>query len=283
MKPDEKSIQVGSLNWFYREANPSNSNNRSPVILLHGLPAQSYSWREVMPALAEKGLRAIAPDWIGFGFSDNPDKRHFAYTPDAFLDAFAALLQALEIEQFSLVVQGFVGSVGLQYALRNPDRIERLAILNTPITSDAKLPWKIKQLSLPFIGDVMTQDPLLVDRTLEGAGPYQVADADLDIYRRPFLRSSAAGRALMATIRNLQLPQVTTEIEAGLKQWQHPTLLIWGEDDPWLPVSMAQTTLNALSNGELAKLEKVGHYAQEDWHEKVNEVLVPFLRRQEKD
>ncbi len=280
MNPDEKSIEVGSLNWFYREAAPDNTRNHPPILLLHGLPAQSYSWRGILPDLAEQGMRAIAPDWIGFGFSDNPDKRQFAYTPDAFIQAFDALLQALEIEHFSLVVQGFVGSVGLQYALRNCDRIHRLVILNTPLDATAKLPWKIKQLGLPFIGDVMTQDPLLVDRTLEGAGPYQVADKDLDIYRRPFLRSSAAGRALMATIQNLQLPTVTAEIEAGLKQWQQPTLLIWGESDPWLPVSMAQTALANLANGELATLSEVGHYAQEDWYEKVSEALVPFLSRQ---
>ncbi|HEY9874333.1 MAG TPA: alpha/beta fold hydrolase, partial [Candidatus Obscuribacterales bacterium] len=179
-----------------------NPTDKPPVLLLHSFPSQSYSWRQVLPALAEQGFRAIAPDWPGFGFSTKPDKRDFAYTPDAFLTALADLVQALEVERFSLVVQGFLGAVGLHYALQHPDQIERLAIFNTPLSTVAKLPWKIQQMGLPLVGDMITQDPLLVDRLLEGGGPYQVADKDLDVYRRPFLKSSDAGRSLLFTLRN---------------------------------------------------------------------------------
>lgn len=280
MATGENWIEVGSLRWFYREAEPIGFTDRLPVVLLHGLPSQSYSWREVLPALAAQGFRAIAPDWIGFGFSDQPDRRDFAYTPEAFIQALGDFLQTLQIERFSLVVQGFLGSVGLQYALRYPEQIDRLAILNAPITTTAKLPWKIQQLGIPLVGDMMTQDPLLVDRTLEGGGGYRVEDKDLDVYRRPFLRSSDAGRALLATIQNLQLKQTTAEIEAGFQQWTKPVLVAWGIRDPWLPVSLAEQFTRSLNNGELVKLEEVGHYAQEDWHEKVNEALLLFLRRQ---
>ncbi|WP_263975422.1 alpha/beta fold hydrolase [Leptolyngbya sp. 7M] len=150
----ENSITINELEWFYREAEPLNPSVKPPVLLLHGLPSQSYGWRNVMPALAEQGFRSIAPDWIGFGFSGKPDKRSFAYTSDAYVQALADFLQALEIPRLFLVVQGFLGSVGLQYALRYPDSIERLAILNAPITTAAKLPWKMKQLGLPLIGEI---------------------------------------------------------------------------------------------------------------------------------
>lgn len=255
-------------------------SQKLPVLLLHGLPSQSYGWREVMPALASHGFRAIAPDWLGFGFSAKPDKRDFAYTPDAFITALEAFLQALDIQRCSLVVQGFLGSVGLQYALRHPEQIERIAILNAPISTTAKLPWKIRQLGLPWIGDVMTQDPLLVDRTLEGGGGYQVEDKDLDIYRRPFLKSSDAGRSLLATIQNLQLKQVTAEIESGFSSWTKPVLVAWGIRDPWLPLPIAKSFVEKLADATLEELEEVGHYPQEDWHEKVNAALLPFLRRQ---
>jgi pimeloyl-ACP methyl ester carboxylesterase len=276
----ENVAEVGALKWFYREAQPVNLTDKAPVLLLHGLPAQSYSWRNVLPALAEHGFRAIAPDWIGFGFSSKPDKRDFAYTPDGFIEALAQLLQTLEINRFSLVVQGFVGSVGLQYALRYPNQIERLVILNAPITPAAKVPWKIKQLGLPFIGDVLTQDPLLVDRTLEGGGGYRVEDADLDVYRRPFLKSSDAGRALLATVQNLQLPKVSAAIHTGFSTWKQPILVAWGIRDPWLPLSIAQEFTKSVPDTELVQLEEVGHYPQEDWHEKVNAALLAFLRRQ---
>jgi pimeloyl-ACP methyl ester carboxylesterase len=276
----EKSIEVGSLQWFYREANPVNASDKPPVLLLHGLPSQSYCWCELMPDLAEKGFRAIAPDWIGSGLSAKPDKRDFAYTPDAFIQALGDFLKTLEIERFYLVVQGFLGSVGLQYALRHPDQIERLAVLNTPVSSAAKLPWQMQQWGLPLIGDMVTQDPLLVDRTLEAGSRYQIEDKYLDVYRKPFLKSSDVGRSLMMTAKNLQMKQSMAEIESGYANWKQPTLIFWGMKDPWLPFTQAQQFANSLKNVEVVKLEEGGHYPQEHWSGKVSEALLPFLRRQ---
>lgn len=281
MAIEEKTIQVGNLQWFYGEDNPVNETDKPPVLLLHGLPSQSFTWTAVIPDLAAQGFRSIAPDWIGFGRSAKPDKRDFAYTPDAFVEAFSALVQGLEINRFYLIVQGFLASAGIQYALRNPDKIERLAVINTPISSEVKLPWKMQQLGIPFIGDMMTQDPLLVDRTLEGGSGYPISDGDLDVYRRPFLKSSDAGRSLMNTVRNIQLQQAMAEIEAGWKNWTHPTLLVWGLTDPWLSVEPAEKLAASLPNAELVKLEKAGHYPQEHWSEKVGDAVVNFLRRKE--
>lgn len=276
----DNKIQVGSLEWFYREATPVNPTNRPPVLLLHGLPSQSYGWRHVLPALAEQGFRAIAPDWLGAGLSSKPDRREFAYTPDAYIAALADLVQALELTSFHLVVQGFLGSVGLQYALRHPHQIDRLAVLNAPVSTAAKVPFKIKQLGWPLIGEMLTQDPLLVDRTLEGGGFYRVEDADLDVYRRPFLKSSDVGRSLFTTVQRLQLPKAMAEVEAGFLKWKQPTLVAWGVEDPWLPISLAQAFADSLEDGDLVQLEQVGHYPQEDWHEKVSAALITFFRRQ---
>ncbi|MDF5713280.1 MAG: alpha/beta fold hydrolase [Rhizonema sp. NSF051] len=279
MSTTENKIKVGSLEWFYRESLPIGTSDLLPVLLLHGLPSQSYSWRNIMPALASQGTRAIAPDWIGFGFSSKPEKRDFAYTPEAFLKALEAFIQALELERFSLVVQGFLGSVGLQYALQHPEQIANLAILNTPISSTAKLPWKMQQIGLPLAGEMLAQDPLQVDRILEGGSRYVIADEHLDIYRKPFLKSSASGRSLLSTIRNLQLKPAMAEIESGFKQWQQPILISWGVNDPWLPVDMAQNFANSVPQAELIKLNNVGHYPQEHYHETILQDLLPFVRR----
>lgn len=279
MTTNEETIEVGSLKWFYREAKPLGRTDRLPVLLLHGIPIQSYSWTQVMPALAEKGYTSIAPDWIGCGFSAKPDRRDFAYTPDAFIEALTGFIETLELERFSLVVQGFLGSVGIQYALRHPEKIECLAILGAPVSPEAKLPWKLQQLGWPFVGDMLTQDPLLVDRTLEGGSRYGISDEDLDVYRRPFLKSSDAGRSLLATVRNLQLTETGAEIAAGLKQWSQPTLIVWGMKDPWLPFSQAEQLKAAMPNAELVKIEDAGHYPQEHWSEKVSDALIGFLRR----
>lgn len=278
----EHKIKVGELEWFYRLAEPIGRSDLLPVVLLHGLPSHSYGWRKIMPALASQGTRAIAPDWIGYGLSAKPERREFAYTPDAFITALAEFVKVLELEQFSLVVQGFLGSVGLQYALRHSDQIASLAILNTPISTTAKLPWKMHQWGLPFAGDVLTQDPLLVDRTLEDGSRYQISESDLDVYRKPFLKSSSAGRSLMATVRNLEHQQSMAEIESGFQQWQKPILIVWGMRDPWLPLSMAQHFANSIKQAEIIQLEKVGHYPQEHYYEAILEDLLPFVRRSAK-
>lgn len=285
VKITEQSCEAGGLRWFYREALPINEKasevaGRVPVVLLHGLVSQSYSWRGVMKPLAENGFRAIAPDWIGHGYSSKPDKKEFAYDADAFLAGLDSWLAALEIDRFSLVVQGFLGSMGLLYAAKHPEKIEKLVILNTPLTAEAKLPFKLAQLGWPLFGEVVTQDPILVDRTLEGGGPYAVGDADLDVYRKPFLKSSDVGRALLATVRQLKLDKTMAEIDAGFKDWRVPTLIAWGTADKWLPISLAETFASRLQTVTLSPLEETGHYAQEDWAEKVSDAVVPFLRRQ---
>ncbi|MBK1989392.1 alpha/beta fold hydrolase [Sphaerospermopsis aphanizomenoides BCCUSP55] len=281
MAIQEHKITVNSLEWFYREAEPIGQSDLLPVVLLHGIVSQSYSFRNILPALAAQGTRAIAPDWIGYGFSATPEKREFAYTPDAFIKALDDFIQAIKLERFSLVVQGFLGSVGLQYALRHPEKIANIAILNTPISTSAKLPWKIQQMGFPLAGEVMTQDPLLVDRTLEGGSRYRIEDKDLDVYRKPFLKTSASGRALLSTIRNLQLDQAMTEIETGFKEWQKPILAQWGMIDPWLSVDMAESFVKSVPDGELIKLNNVGHYPQEHYHETILQDLLPFVRRSE--
>jgi len=224
----ESFLEVGSLKWFYRQVNPAQQPDTTPVILLHGLPAHGYIWRELLTSLEEYNINAIAPDWIGSGLSAKPDARDFAYTPSAFCQALADFIQALQLPKISLIVQGFLASVGLQYALENPDKIERLIVLNTPLSSDVKLPWIMKQWGLPFLGDMATQDPLLVDRTLETGSGFVISDADLAIFRQPYLKTSAVGRALLATIRNLNLSKTMAEIETGLENFEKPILFVWG-------------------------------------------------------
>lgn len=278
MSIQEHKIKVNSLEWYYREASPIGRSNLLPVLLLHGIVAHSYSWRNILPALANQGTRAIAPDWIGYGFSSKPEKRDFAYTPDAFITALEGLVKALELERFSLVVQGFLGSVGLQYALRHPEQIANITILNTPISTAVQLPWKIQQMGLPLAGEVMTQDPLLVDRTLENGSCYVIVEKDLEVYRKPYIKSGSTGRSLLATIRNLQLSSAMTEIESGFKKWQQPILIQWGLIDPWLSVDIAEFFAKSVPNTELIKFNNVGHYAQEHYPEEMLQDLLPFVR-----
>lgn len=233
-----------------------------------------------MPSLAEQGIRTIAPDWIGFGNSSKPEKRDFAYTPDAFITAFAEMMDGLSLDRVSLVVQGFLGTVGIQYALRYPNRVDKLAILNAPLTTGVKLPWTLKQLSLPVAGEMLTQDPLSVERTLEAGCKSVIEDNYLELYRKPYLKSSAPGRSLLATLRNLRLAESLAEISTGLPKLDLPIQILWGINDPWLDLAPIETFTKSLKRGELVTLPTAAHYPQEHWYAEINGSLIPFLRQQ---
>jgi len=174
----------------------------------------------------------------------------------------ADFIQALQLPKISLIVQGFLASVGLQYALENPDKIERLIVLNTPLSRDVKLPWIMKQWGLPFLGDMATQDPLLVDRTLETGSGFVISDADLAIFRQPYLKTSAA----------------MAEIETGLENFEKPILFVWGMGDPWLS-SVTVEKLATKSGVELIPLAEAKHYPQEHWSKEISPQIINFLGR----
>ena len=277
MKISEKTIEIDTGEWFYRETLPDKETSSTPIILLHGLPSHSYTWREMMPLLSQQGLRVLAPDWLGFGNSAKPSRREFAYTPASYVSAFSQLIDAWEIEQFSLVVQGFLGSVGIQYALQNSQRLQKLIILNTPLSKSVKLPWKMKQWGIPLMGEMMTQDPLLVDRTLEAGSGFVISDSDLAIHRQPFLKSSAVGRALTAAIRQINLASAMTEVETGLSVWELPTLIIWGMADPWLSAETAKDLAQKRQNIQMVELPEAKHYPQEHWPKEISQKINQFF------
>lgn len=277
MTIQENKIKVGKFEWFYREVLPNRDSNKIPVILLHGLLSQSFSWRQMMPKLGEYGYHAIAPDWLGWGFSDKPEKGEFTYKYNDFIEALKDFIEALQLEKVSLIIQGFLGTIGIQYALKYSEKIDHLVILNAPITNDAKLPWQIAQCGFPLLGDMVTQDPLIVDRTLEKGSGFVISDNDLALYRQPIVTSSAAGRILVTVVKNLQLKTVTKEIETGLKTWEKPCLIIWGKDDPWLDFNSVEKLVQTNNKLKLTLLPEAKHYPQEHFSEEISPLIINFL------
>ena len=277
---EQRAVVVKDNRWFYCQVQPTGVEERPAVILLHDILAQSYSWRHLLPVLAEQGHRAIAPDWPGFGMSDKPEPSDFDYSPAGLLQAFSEFVDALELDSFSLVVQGYLGAIGVQYAIQNRDRIDRLVLVNTPFFTGAKLPWKLQQLGLPLAGEMLTQDPLCVDRTLEGGGGKVVADEELDVYRAPYLKSSATGRALLSTVRKLKLASLMSDVESGLAKVDLPMLVVWGDNDRWVSGDRAKAAVGGLKKTEFVAVADAGHYPQIDDRDRINEIVAPFFRRQ---
>lgn len=278
MKITENKVKINQFEWFYRAISPEEKSSKYPVFLLHGLPSQSFCWTEIMPKLAEYGYDAIAPDWLGWANSAKPSARDFAYTPSAYGRALKDFIDSFETDKINLVVQGFLAHIGIKYALENSDKLNQLIILNTPITKDAKMPWLIKQWGFPFLGDMITQDPLFVDRTLEKGCGFVISDENLAYYRKPITTSSLAGRTMVTIIKKMQFAETIKDIETGLKQWQKPCLILWGEKDPWLEINSVEELIKANNQYlKLLKLSEARHYPQEHFSKEISPLLINFL------
>ena len=139
----------------------------------------------------------------------------------------------------------------------------------------------MKQWTIPLVGDMVTQDPLIIDRTLEGGSGFVISDQRLAVYRQPWLKTSASGRALMAATKNLQLPTLLPTIEDRLQNnWHKPTCFIWGALDKWLPMEPIQALVKDHNHLALVTLPEAKHYPQEHFPQEVGDALTTFLRRQ---
>ncbi|XVE91273.1 hypothetical protein DITRI_Ditri20bG0140500 [Diplodiscus trichospermus] len=275
-------IKSGKLRWFVRETG-SPQSRRGTVVFLHGAPTQSYSYRVVMSQMSDAGFHCFAPDWIGFGFSDKPQPGYgFDYTEKEFQEELDKLLDVLGVNSpFFLVVQGFlVGSYGLTWALKNPSKISKLTILNTPLTVSSPIPGLFQKLRIPLYGEFTSQNAVMAERFIEAGSPYVLKLEKADVYRLPYLASSGPGFALLEAARKINFRDISSQIAGGFTsgRWDKPILIAWGIADKYLPQSVAEEFQKGNPNSvELKLIEGAGHMPQEDWPEKVVDALRVFF------
>ena len=119
-----RTIKVDGLSIFYREAGPKDAPT---LLLLHGLPSSSRMFEPLYSRLSDH-FHLVAPDYPGFGHSDWPDPKKFAYTFDHIAETMNHFTEALGLSRYTLYMQDYGGPVGFRMALAHPDRIERLII-----------------------------------------------------------------------------------------------------------------------------------------------------------
>ncbi|XVE91275.1 hypothetical protein DITRI_Ditri20bG0140500 [Diplodiscus trichospermus] len=265
-------IKSGKLRWFVRETG-SPQSRRGTVVFLHGAPTQSYSYRVVMSQMSDAGFHCFAPDWIGFGFSDKPQPGYgFDYTEKEFQEELDKLLD---------VLGGFlVGSYGLTWALKNPSKISKLTILNTPLTVSSPIPGLFQKLRIPLYGEFTSQNAVMAERFIEAGSPYVLKLEKADVYRLPYLASSGPGFALLEAARKINFRDISSQIAGGFTsgRWDKPILIAWGIADKYLPQSVAEEFQKGNPNSvELKLIEGAGHMPQEDWPEKVVDALRVFF------
>jgi pimeloyl-ACP methyl ester carboxylesterase len=119
-----RTIQIDGLSIFYREAGPKNA---ATLLLLHGLPSSSRMFEPLFTRLSDR-YHLIAPDYPGFGHSDWPDPKKFAYTFDNFAGIMNHFTEALKILRYTLYMQDYGGPVGFRMTLAHPERVEALIV-----------------------------------------------------------------------------------------------------------------------------------------------------------
>ncbi len=250
-----------------------------PVLLLHGGGAGGPIWFRQIAALKER-YRVLVPDHPMFGLSSQseipPPLRSFS------VKYVSGFLDALGLDRVRVAGLSLGGFIALCMAIEHPSRIERLALLDSAgLGTD--LPWVFRLITLPVLGFVLPRPrKFMQDRffaMMESAHPNGPGSEEFKRYSFETTRNEGHPRALrkntpsFATLRG----QLSMLSDAELGKVQARTMIIWGEDDRFFPVSHAERAHGAIPDSRLHVLADTGHVSPWDQPEKVNRLLLDFF------
>jgi haloalkane dehalogenase len=250
-----------------------------PVLCLHGEPTWSFLYRKMIPGLGAVA-RVVAPDYFGFGRSDKPTDVGW-YTFDRHCASIRRLVEELDLRGLTLVVQDWGGPIGLRLAVEQPDRVERLVILNTGI-GGGRPPsesWLRFRAVVRAAGGDFQPGRLIRTAAVRG-----LADAVAAAYDAPFpTAKSKAGVIAFPEQVPTELEHPNTAplmaIREALASWEKPALVLFGDSDPIFRPEVADAIARWIPGALPAELvEDAGHFVQEDAGEEVAARIVEFLR-----
>jgi haloalkane dehalogenase len=209
------------------------------ALFLHGFPLNSFQWRGAIERLSQY-RRCIAPDFLGLGYTEVASGGSVA--PDAQVNMLVALLDALSVPQVDLVASGSGGAVAQLLVVRHPHRVRTLLLTNCDTEIDSPPPALLPVIKLAHEGRFVDEwlAPWHADKTLarskDGIGgmcysdPAHPTDEAIDYYFAPLVKSPAQKQLVHAYATALD-PNPLAGIEAGLKQCEVPTRIVWGTGD----------------------------------------------------
>jgi len=249
-----------------------------PVVFLHGEPTWSFLWRKVMPPVREAGFRCVAPDLPGFGRSDKPvDLEWYSY--DRHVAAVRSLVEDLDLQGATAVMHDWGGPIGLRLAVEEPERFDRLVIMDTGLftgrqqMSDA---WKAFRDFVRRTEDVPVS--LLVRRACKQDPGDEVAAA----YDAPFPepRSKAGARAFPLMLPTSPGPpgaDAGAHVQRALAEDRRLTLMLWADSDPVLPLEMGERFAASIGREPPRVVPSAGHFLQEDQGHLVGREIADWL------
>lgn len=248
-----------------------------PLFLLHGSFASLHTWNDWEDSLS-RHFRTISLDFPGHGLSGPSPLKH--YSTDNYATSVLALADALQIDTFFVAGNSMGGAVAYKLAIRS-GRVRKLVLVDAAGAPGATLPtqkrpWIFGLLSNPLTARLMTRltPRFLFEKVMGGvfADRQKITPAMIDRYYDLMLREG--NRA--ATFERLQTPQ--TDSRDSLSMIRIPTLILWGEQDSWIPVSHADRFAQAIPNSEVVIFPHAGHVPMEEIPDETLPVVLRFLR-----
>jgi pimeloyl-ACP methyl ester carboxylesterase len=266
-------VEVDGVRVHYQEVGEIGA---PPVILIHGFASSNLVWSKVLLELAEAGFRVIAPDLLGYGYSGKP--RNFDYTIDSQARMIVGLLDQLKILQAVVVGSSYGGAVAATIAL-DYHRVEKLVMVGA-VTNNAPTRYLLMRLfGSPVIGDILS--PLLVGsrrllrwrmKRVYDRHEWVLDERRIDARHLP-LRTAGTHRAIIRTVRHWDADRIQRDAHL-IKQ---PTLLLWGEQDPEVPLRDGERLHEKVPDSRLIVFRNCGHLPHEEFPETFTEVVSKFL------
>jgi len=248
-----------------------------PVVFLHGFPTSGHLWGDVVP-LMPAGHRLVVVDLLGYGRSDRPDSREVDVRSHA--ERVVELLDELRIQRACVVGHGIGGGIAQSLAVRYPQRVSHLCLIDS-VAFDR---WPTVRARMARASLMVTQflppGVLLgiVRSYLErGYSDPRRASHSIEQYLRPFL--TIEGRdALVSHIRALTSRE-TKKLGRQLKKINVPTSILWGADDPVLPVAIGRELQTSIAGSTLEVLPDCRHFTPEESPRQIADGIAELLSR----
>jgi pimeloyl-ACP methyl ester carboxylesterase len=256
------------------------------LVLLHGITSTSDAWREVMPRLSER-FTVVAPDMLGHGRSAKP---RGDYSLGAYAAGIRDLLAVLGFERGTVVGHSFGGGIAMQFSYLFPEYVERMALISSgglgrevhPMLRAAVLPgseWVMPLLAREWSVRAGEAVATVARRLGLEAGP------DLAEFARGYasLTEEGAREAFIHTMRSCIDPegQRVSALDRLYLADQLPTLIVWGSDDPVIPVEHGRRAHEIVPLSRYVEIEDSGHWPMLDAPDRIVRELTAFVERTE--
>ncbi len=282
--PSHKMIKVDGQNIFYREAG---SKENPAIVLLHGFPTSSHMFRNLIPALSDR-YHLIAPDYPGYGNSSMPSATEFDYSFDNLARVVDDFIQELGLKRYSLYVMDYGAPVGYRIAAKHPDRIQSLIVQNGNAYDEGLLDfWKpIKtywrernETNAVPLRKLFTMEATKWQYT-NGVQRLEAISPDNWIVDQSLMDRPGNQEIQLALFYSYgSNPPLYPKWQEYFREYQPPTLIVWGKNDAIFPAEGAYPYQRDLKNVEFHLLN-TGHFALEEEGPAIAELIRGFLARQ---